>query len=145
MNEFYNISDSKTLYLNESYFNISYYMETLKLLNCHKNNFYNYSAIYVNNFSEGYKNKLDNIIKNFSIKVKENYIDEFFIDEFLQTFGFEEIKNIQIYDLYYCFEEIENMINYANFIKNEEYENILFNLLISSFNSSYDYFTKIFY
>ena len=121
--------------------NISYINETIELFNCYQNNFYNYSAIYFNNFNETFKNELDNILTNISIRVKDNYIDEYFLDEFIQTFRLE-YKNIEINDLYYCFVDIENMISYANFLKYEEYKNILYNLLITSFNSSYNYFTK---
>ena len=113
--------------------------ESIILLNCYKNNFYNYSAFYFDNFMETYKNKLDEKFELIIELIKNNFIDDNFIFKFLeeQNYELQPYENVSLSDLSYSFEEIEGFIDYYNNIKREEYKNNLFNLLIESFNMSY--------
>ena len=118
--------------------NISDFNESLKLLNCYNNHFYNYSVKYFNEFDGNIKNRLDNIMNKIYIKIKTNYVDDIFLYDYLdKNYQLEPYKNISLTDISYDFDSIEGMINYANFLKNEDYKNYLTNILIDSFNSSY--------
>ena len=109
------------------------------LLNCYKNNFYDYSAFYFDNFNETFKNKLDEKFGLIAEIIKNNFIDDNFIFKFLeeQNYELQPSGNISLSDLSYSFEEIEGYIDYYNNIQRNEYKNYLFDLLIESFNISY--------
>ena len=99
----------------------------------------NNNTIYLNDFNNKYKNKLDNIINNLISKIKNNIIDDHFIVEFLEkeNYKLDSYENITLSDMSNNFENIESIIYYLNNIKTDEYKNYLYNLLITSFNSSY--------
>ena len=59
--------------------NISLYNEIIEYINCYSYNFFNYTAIYFNNFDDKYKKELDAKMKEIINKIKNNYIDENFI------------------------------------------------------------------
>ena len=119
--------------------NISDYNESLKLLNCYNNNFYNFNIFFFDYFDNNYKNELENNINKINIKIKNNYIDDNFLNNYLEkNFKLEPYqKNDILNDISYNFDEIEGIINYINYIKNDEYKSYLHDLLINSFNSSY--------
>ena len=110
--------------------NISY-TKPIQLLDCLNHNFYNYT----NNLIE----EVDNIFKKITNKVESNYIDDKFLDVFLQNYNLQlnPYKDIILNDINYTFEGIENMINYANYLKNSDFKEFLYNELILSFNYSY--------
>jgi hypothetical protein len=70
--------------------------EIIILLNCYKNNFYDYSAFYFDNFSETYKNKLDEKFELIIEIIKNNFIDDNFIIKFLeeQNYELQPYKNV---------------------------------------------------
>ena len=109
------------------------------LLNCYKNNFYDYSAFYFDNFSETNKNNLDENFKLILEIIKNNFIDDNFIIKFLeeQKYELQPYKNVSLSDLSYSFEEIEGFIDYYKNNKRNEYKNYLFDMLLESFNISY--------
>ena len=109
------------------------------LLNCYKNNFFNYSAFYFDSFNETYKKELDEKIELILVIIKNNSIDDNFINKFLEEQNYElpPYKDVSLSDLSYSFEEIEGFIDYYKNIKRNEYKNYLFDLLIESFNISY--------
>ena len=113
--------------------------EIIKLLNCYKNNFYDYSTFYFDSFSETNKNNLDEKFELILEIIKNNFIDDNFIIKFLETQKYElqPYKNISLLDLSYSFEEIEGFIDYYKSNKRNEYKNYLFDLLLESFNISY--------
>ena len=128
----------------ECYYNLSQmdnntdYNESLIILNCYMNNFYNYSAFYFNNFSDNYKDELDKIINAINIKLKDNYIYEIYLNNYLdKNFELESYEDLNLLDISYDFDGIEGIINYINYLKNETYKVNLYDLLIQSFNSSY--------
>ena len=59
--------------------------EIIKLLNCYKSNFYDYSAFYFDSFSETNKNNLDEKFELILEIIKNNFIDDNFIIKFLET------------------------------------------------------------
>jgi len=119
--------------------NISDFNCSLKLLNCYNNKFYNSNVFFFDSFDNNYKNELENIINKINIKIKSNYIDGIFLNNYLEkNFKLEPYqKNDILNDISYNFDGIEAIINYINYMKNDEYKNYLYNLLINSFNSSY--------
>ena len=118
--------------------NNSYFNETLEAIECFNNQFYNYTIIYLNNFNDSYQTQLENIINKLDIQVNYNTIDENFLIDFLdKNYKLEPYEGVELSDISYNYEDIESMINYINNKKNDEYKNYLFDLLISSFNSSY--------
>jgi len=122
-----------------NYNNFTDSTEIMELLDCYNNKFYNLSVFYFNNFNQTYKEKLDYSINNISIKIKNNYIDEYYIYNFLekQNYKLEPYKNISLSNILYNYEDIESMINYLNYIKNDIYKNHLYDLFVESFNYSY--------
>ena len=128
----------------ECYYNLSQkdnntdYNESLIILNCYMNNFYNYTGFYFNNFSDNYKDELDEIINSINIKLKDNYIYEIYLNTYLdKNFELESYEDLNLLDISYDFDGIEGIINYINYLKNETYKVNLYDLLIQSFNSSY--------
>ena len=113
--------------------------ESIILLNCYKNKFYNYSAFYFDSFNETYKNKLEEKFEIIKEIIKNNFIDDNFIIKFLEEQNYElpPYKNVSLTDISYSFEEIEGFIDYYKNIKRNEYKNYLIDLLIESFNISY--------
>ena len=123
----------------ENFQNFSNYNETINLLDCYENNFYNYSAFYFINFNETIKTRLDNDINNISLIIKNNIVDDNFLNEFLEkNYLLNNYTGIDLEDISYSFEDMENMINYINYLSKNEYKNLLNNLLITSFNLSYN-------
>ena len=126
---------------------VIFFNKTQHLLNCYENKYYNYKVIIFETFNESYKVTLDNIILNITKRISSNYIDEIFLNNYLEKYyQFDEL-NVTINDLYDYYIDFEDMIFYINSIKNQEYRNSLYNSLIYSFNSSYsqffeDYITK---
>jgi len=135
--------NEKINYLKKNYDNcINNYKndnETIILLNCYKNNFYDYSAFYFNSFTETYKNKLDEKFGLIIEIIKNNFIDDNFMIKFLeeQNYKLQSYENASLSDTSYFYEEIEDFIDYYSNIKRNEYKNYLFDLLIESFNISY--------
>ena len=104
---------------------VIYFNKTEHLLDCYKNNYYNYSVFIFEQFNESYKNSLDNMIKNITNIIDNNYLDEnFFIDYLKKYYHFEEI-NESMSDFYRLYEDFEDMIFYINYKKEEEYKNTL--------------------
>ena len=123
----------------ENFKNFSNFNETMDLFDCYKNNFYNYSAFYFTNFNETIKNKLDNYINNISLIIKNNIVDDNFLNEFLENnYKLDNYKELDLSDMFYNFEDIESMINYLNYLDKADYKTLLNNLLINSFNISYN-------
>ena len=130
------------------FINISYYNETLEMMDCFINNYYiyNYTFIYFNSFNDTYKENLDNIINKIDAMFKKNRFDENYLNDFLekQNYQLENYEGIDLSDISYDFEDFEIIINYVNYLKNDEYKNFLYDLFISSFNSSYSNFINNF-
>ena len=111
----------------------------MNLFDCYENNFYNYSAFYFTNFNETIKTRLDNDISNITLIIKNNIVDDNFLNEFLEkNYQLNNYTGINLEDISYSFEDIESMINYVNYLSKTEYKNLLNNLLITSFNLSYN-------
>ena len=119
--------------------NISDFNGSLELLNCYNNKFYNFNVFFFDNFDNNYKNELENIINRINIKIRSNYIEDMFLNNYLEkNFKLEPYqKNDILNDISYNFDGIEGIINYINYMKNDEYKDYLYNLLINSFNCSY--------
>jgi len=113
--------------------------EKIILLNCFKNNFFNYSAFYFDSFNETYKNELDEKFELILNVIKNNFIDDNYIMKFLEEQNYElpPYKDVSLEDLSYSFEEIESFIDYYKNIKRNDYKSYLYDLLIESFNISY--------
>ena len=121
---------------------VIYFNKTEHLLECYNNNYYNYTVFIFEQFNESYKNSLDNMIKNITNEIENNYIDENFLIDYLKKYyHFEEI-NESMSDFYRHYEDFEDLIFYINYKKDEEYKNSLFNSLIDSFNISYSDLVK---
>ena len=119
--------------------NESYYNESIILIDCYINNFYNSNIFYFNNFENNCKRKLDEIINN--IKFNISYFNEYsFFSNLEENYSLVPYENITFTDISYNFDDIEAIINYINYIKNDEYKEYLSDLLINSFNYSYIYF-----
>ena len=99
--------------------NISDFNESLKLLDCYSNNFYNFNIFYFDDFENKYKNELENIINRIEIKIKSNYINEIFLNNYLEkNLKLEPYQENNILDdISYNFYGIEGIINYINYIK----------------------------
>ena len=118
--------------------NISLYNEIIEYINCYSYNFFNYTAIYFNNFDDKYKKELDTKMKEIINKIKKNYIDENFIFKFLiDNFELEPYKQIKENEVESYLEDVESMFIYSNNINNDDLKDYLFNLLTISFNTSY--------
>ena len=149
-NDNFSLSEKITYILNKKnycsnklsdFINNTYYNETLEMMNCFINEYYNYNYtfIYFDTFNDTYKENLDNTLTKIKNLLLENRMDENFLYDFLekQNYHLEYYEGIDLSDLTYDFEDFEIIINYINYVKNDEYKNYLFNLFISSFNSSY--------
>ena len=110
------------------------------LLDCYKNNFYNYSIKVYKHFDERYKIKLNYIINKIK-KIDINDISEallynyfkknYKLDNYTQT---SEVLD----DIYYkLFLAYDDTILYINYTQNGIYLDYLYNLLIDSFKPSY--------
>ena len=128
--------------------NNSYYNETLEMMECVINDYYeiNYTFVYFDNLNDTYKEKLDNTLSKIDNILKENRMDENYLYDYLQkqNFELENYEGIDLSDLLYDFEDFEIIINYINNVKNNEYEKFLYDLLIFSFESSYSDFINNF-
>ena len=121
---------------------VIYFNKTEHLLDCYRNNYYNYSVFIFEQFNESYKNSLDSMIKNITNEIDNNYIDEIFLIDYLKKYyHFEEI-NESMSDFYRLYEDFEDMIFYINYKKDEEYKSTLYNSLVDSFNISYSDLVK---
>ena len=118
---------------------VIYFNKTEHLLDCYKNNYYNYSVFIFEQFNESYKNSLDNMIKNITNEIDNNYIDENFLIDYLKKYYHLEEINESMSDFYRLYEDFEDMIFYINYIKDGEYKNALSNSLVNAFNISYSY------
>ena len=118
--------------------NFTYINETLQFLNCYKNNFYNSTAFYFDDFDKGYKIEIDRIINEILIKIKNNFIDENFLTSFLlENFELKPYQEIEENEIKEYIEDLEMMISYSNSINNDNIINYISKLLIDSFNASY--------
>ena len=119
---------------------VVFFNKTEYLLYCYENNYFDYKVIIFETFNESYKETLDNIILNITDTISSNYIDEIFLNNYLEKYyQFDEL-NVTIDDFYGYYEDFEDMIFYINNLKNKEYRDTLYNSLINSFNSSYSKF-----
>ena len=96
----------------------------MELLNCYNNKIYNFNIFFFDNFDNNYKNELENIINRINIKIKSNYIEDMFLNNYLEkNFKLEPYqKNDILNDISYNFDGIEGIINYINYMKNVEYK-----------------------
>ena len=128
--------------------NDTYYNETLEMMECFMNNYYNYnySFIYFYNFNDTIEKNLSNFIEEINNTIKKNNFDENFLYNFLesQNYSLENYSEIDLSDISYDFEDIESMIHYINLMEKNEYRNYLNNCLINSFNKSYSDFVNNF-
>ena len=80
--------------------NNEFYKDINNFINCYINNFFNYTAFYFNNFSNIYKEDLSNNINEIIQEIKDNYIDDNYLYEFLEKINeLDEYKenNFNIY------------------------------------------------
>ena len=128
--------------------NDTYYNETLEMMECFMNNYYNYnySFVYFYNFNDTIEKNLSNFIEEINNTIKKNNFDENFLYNFLesQNYSLENYSEIDLSDISYDFEDIESMIHYINLMEKNEYRNYLNNCLINSFNKSYSDFVNNF-
>ena len=126
--------------LNISGINATFYYSKFSILfsDCIKNNFYNYSYIIINSFEEEDKNNLDEIISNISNTLISNMIDENYLINYLKNYCLENYSlEINMNDYKTYFEDIEDMNFYINNKREPEFKNLMYNILIQSFNISY--------
>ena len=118
--------------------NNEFYKDINNFINCYINNFFNYTAFYFNNFSNIYKEDLSNNINEIIQEIKDNYIDDNYLYEFLEKINeLDEYKEINFNELENFLQDIEDMILYS---KNSYYDDLInhiSNSLIYYFNSSY--------
>ena len=128
--------------------NDNYYNETLEMMECSINNYYNinYSFIYFYNFNDTIEKNLSNFIEEINNTIKKNNFDENFLCNFLesQNYSLENYSEIDLSDISYDFEDIESMIHYINLMEKNVYRNYLNICLINSFNKSYSDFVNNF-
>ena len=128
--------------------NNSYFNETLEMMDCIINDYYNinYTFIYFYKFNDSIEEKIENITEEINNVLINYRMDENFLYEFLenQNYSLEPYEEIDLSDISYDFEDIESMIHYVNFLKNEEYKNYLNDNLITAFNESYINFVNNF-
>ena len=110
----------------------------MKFINCYENNFYNFTAFYFNNFDNIYKENLLDNIKQITKEIKNNYIDDNYLYEFLdKNYELDPYKEINFKELDFFLQDIENMIFFAKNNYNDDLVSHISNSLIYYFNSSY--------
>ena len=110
----------------------------VKQLNiCKENNYFNSSIIYFQRFNDTNKNELDELITSIKIKLDANYIDGYFLNEYLETNISQNIEKIYLEKFDSSIESIYETIDHVNLLKDGEYKNFLSELLKKSFNYSY--------
>ena len=114
------------------------YKHVKQYLICEENNYFNLSIIYFEDFKEENKNKLNELISNINKEMNNNYIDEKFFYEYLINNIFIEDEEIPMdnFDIY--LENIFEITTYINNYKDNDYKTFLNDLLINSFNLSYN-------
>ena len=131
------ISSDNDICLNISKINNSFNINITELLNC-KNNDFNNSYFIIEDLEEDNKNILDQYISNIEQILIMNIIDENFLFNYIKK---SYIKNnsfeININDYQSYFEDIQDMNLYINNLREPEYKNLMYNILVESFNTSY--------
>ena len=133
--------------LNISEINVESYLNNYKLLfsDCQTNNFYNYTYIILDKFEEEKKNNLDEIISNIINTITSKIIDENYLNDFIRNYYIENTSleiNMNNYMTY--FEEILETNSNTNTSKEPEYKNLIYDILIESFNISYSNNIKLY-
>ena len=139
--QYMNIKNNYTICsnLNESLFEDKYYYEEI-LLDCEKNNYYNYSVKIYTDYNDEFKIKFNQIINqinninniNLSYIILSQYYEEnYILDDY--TLTQEQLEDI-FYKLFLAYDDI---ILYINYTQNNIYSEHIYSLLIDSFNSSY--------
>ena len=114
--------------------------DIIDFINCYINNFFNYTVFYFNNFSNIYKEDLSYNIKEIIQEIKDNYIDDNYLYEFLEkNYELESYKEINFNELENFLQDIEHMISLSKKQYNDDLINHISNSLIYYFNSSYSY------
>ena len=126
--------------LNITQINSTFYSEEIDLiLDCQNNSDYNYTYVILENFEKEDKDNLDEYISNIIAAVKSNIIDENYIFNYVENNTKKNTSlEINITDYKIDFEDIEDLNFYINNLREPEYKNLINNILIDSFNASYE-------
>ena len=96
--------------------NNSYFNETLEMMDCIINDYYNinYTFIYFYKFNDSIEEKIENITEEINNVLINYRMDENFLYEFLenQNYSLEPYEEIDLSDISYDFEDIESTISY---------------------------------
>ena len=114
------------------------YKHLNQYLICEENNYYNLSIIIFEDFTNENKKELDKCITNINKEIKNNYLDEKILYEYLINNIHIEDEEIPVdnFDIY--LENIYEITTYINSYKDNDYKIFLNNILINSFNLSYN-------
>ena len=125
--------------LNISEIDYSLFSEEIKIiLECRKNNNYNYSYVIFENFEDEDKIYLNQIINNIIYIINSNIIDDKYLSNYIQNYyAKNESLQINIDDYRIYFEDIEDFNFYIYNLRENEYKELMNETLIESFNISY--------
>ena len=126
--------------LNLTEIDISYFLEDINfIINCENNNYYNYSYIIIDNFTEEDKLYLNECIINITNEVNSSIIDEYYLYNYIQNYYDKNTSvDINLNDYKFTFEDIQDYIFYINNLREPDYKNLMNDILIESFNKSYN-------
>ena len=102
---------------------------------CKENNYFNFSIMYFNNFTEVNINKLNKLMNNIKNKIEENYLDGKFLYEYLENNTNYEKEDIILENFDVYLENIYEIITFISSLNDEDYKVFLNNSLIKSFMS----------
>ena len=109
--------------------NIVEFINVKQLNICRENNYFNSSIMYFQRFNDTNKNELDELIASIKIKIDANYIDGYFLNEYLETNISQNIEKIYLEKFDSAIESIYETIDHVNLLKDGEYKNFLSELL----------------
>ena len=114
------------------------YNHVKQYLICEENNYFNLSIIIFEDFTQDNKKELDKLISDINLEINKNYLDEKFFYEYVKNNIYFEIEEIPVdnFDIY--LENIYEITTYINNYKDNEYKKFLNDLLVNSFNLSYN-------
>ena len=120
--------------------NITYYLEDIDyIINCENYNYYNYSYIIIYNFTEDDEIYLNDCIINITNEVNSSIIDEYYLDNYVQNYYDKNTSiDVNLYEYNLTFEDIQDYIFYINNLREPDIKNLMNELLIESFNDSYN-------
>ena len=104
---------------------------------CEENDFFNSSIMYFKGFTEENKNKLDRVVKNIKLKIEANYIDGYFLYEYLKNNVNQNNEELYIENFDIYIENIYEIVVYINNLKDSEYKSFLTDIFKNFFNISY--------